>query len=224
MWNPMARLKVRLLMAAGLLFVSARITLGQEAATTTQYAAPSEAPAITIESSEAGPKPTAVQATEGRPPREGPHPPGQRPPGDGAKPPDAQEGKKEGDKPQEGKDGKEEGPKPIRRPDKPTGPGNPEVCNIYTLHKYYSSTEEQKEVAAGCTTAAIGCLDCKGILAKNIIRDLEPIQARIEELSAKPELVRQTLIDGAERCRGIARRTMEEVRAAMGIRLWRDAW
>jgi tryptophanyl-tRNA synthetase len=104
-----------------------------------------------------------------------------------------------------------------------TDPGDPEVCNIYTLHKYYSSAEERDEVVAGCTTAGIGCLDCKGILARNINSDLEPIQARIEEFSARPDLVRQTLVDGAERCRGIAQRTMEEVRAAMGIRLWRDA-
>jgi tryptophanyl-tRNA synthetase len=98
--------------------------------------------------------------------------------------------------------------------------GNPEICNIYTLHKQYSSAHEQGEVAQGCTTASIGCLDCKGVLATNIIRDLEPIQARIKELSENPEAVRDALRQGADRCRGIARTTMEEVRAAMGIRAW----
>ncbi len=99
-------------------------------------------------------------------------------------------------------------------------PGNPEICNIYTLHKFYSSAHEQGEVAQGCSTASIGCLDCKAILANNIIRDLEPIQARIRKLSASPDSVRDTLSRGAERCRRIARGTMEEVRAAMGIRAW----
>jgi tryptophanyl-tRNA synthetase len=99
-------------------------------------------------------------------------------------------------------------------------PGNPEICNIYTLHKFYSSAHEQGEVAQGCTTASIGCLDCKAILAGNLIRDLEPIQARIAELSASPDLVRDVLSQGADRCRRIARNTMEEVRAAMGIRAW----
>jgi tryptophanyl-tRNA synthetase len=101
-----------------------------------------------------------------------------------------------------------------------TDPGTPEVCNMYTLHGYYSSPQELKEVYAGCTSASIGCLDCKAILARNVNRELEPIRARIEELSAKPHLVREVLTGGAETCRGVARRTMSEVRTAMGVRVW----
>ncbi len=101
-----------------------------------------------------------------------------------------------------------------------TDPGDPEICNIYTLHKYYSSQDERDEVAEGCRSAGIGCLDCKSVLARNIVRDLEPIQAKIAELSANPALVKDTLRAGAAKCGSIARETMREVRTAMGIHVW----
>ncbi|MFH1681397.1 MAG: tryptophan--tRNA ligase [Candidatus Eisenbacteria bacterium] len=99
-----------------------------------------------------------------------------------------------------------------------TDPGNPDICNIYTLHKSLSSPDEIARIDVECRRAGIGCVDCKKILADNMIRELDPIQARFRELERRPDEVRGALEKGAARCRKIAAATMEEVRSAMGLR------
>ena len=96
-------------------------------------------------------------------------------------------------------------------------PGNPEVCNIYHLHQYFSSPETVALVAENCRGAKWGCLDCKRVLADNIIRTLAPIRERALELQAQPERVDQILGDGAAAARRIATETMREVRERMGF-------
>ena len=98
-------------------------------------------------------------------------------------------------------------------------PGNPDDCNVYTIHKAFSSESDLAWVREGCTTAGIGCVDCKGRLAENIVRHFEPYHAKRAELMANPDRVKQILYAGAEKARAIATRTMDEVRAALG--LWR---
>jgi tryptophanyl-tRNA synthetase len=96
-------------------------------------------------------------------------------------------------------------------------PGNPEVCNIYHLHKYFSPPETVALVADNCRGAKWGCLDCKRVLADNMIRTLAPIRERALELQAQPERVDQILGDGAGAARRIATETMREVRERMGF-------
>src|SRR3954449_4530525 len=84
-----------------------------------------------------------------------------------------------------------------------TDPGNPDVCNIFTLHKFFSSAERQAEVRVGCTTAGIGCIDCKKMLLEGLKADLERIAARAAELSATPEKVDEILAAGAARARAV---------------------
>jgi tryptophanyl-tRNA synthetase len=96
-------------------------------------------------------------------------------------------------------------------------PGNPEICNIYHLHKYFSPPETVALVADNCRGAGWGCLDCKRVLADNIIRTLAPIRERALELQAQPERVDQILGDGAAAARRIATETMREVRDRMGF-------
>jgi tryptophanyl-tRNA synthetase len=96
-------------------------------------------------------------------------------------------------------------------------PGHPEICNIYTLHKYFSPTEVEN-IGVECRKAGIGCVDCKKLLAKNMNAALAPIRARRVELAAKPGYVKEVLNDGAARARVIAQATMEEVRVKMGLR------
>ena len=96
-------------------------------------------------------------------------------------------------------------------------PGNPEVCNIYHLHQYFSPPETVALVAENCRGANWGCLDCKRVLADNIIRTLAPIRERALELQAQPERVEQVLGDGAAAARRIATETMREVRERMGF-------
>jgi tryptophanyl-tRNA synthetase len=96
-------------------------------------------------------------------------------------------------------------------------PGHPEVCNIYTLHKYFSPTEVEN-IGIECRKAGIGCVDCKKLLAKNMNQALAPIRARRAEFAARPGYVKEVLDDGAKRARVIAQATMQEVRQKMGLR------
>jgi tryptophanyl-tRNA synthetase len=96
-------------------------------------------------------------------------------------------------------------------------PGNPEVCNIFTMHRALSTPEQVSHVDGQCRTAGWGCLDCKRLLADNMIAELAPVRERAAELRAHPERVREILAAGAERCRAIAAATMAEVRDAMGL-------
>ena len=98
-----------------------------------------------------------------------------------------------------------------------TDPGNPDICNIFQLHRAFSDVATQDHVAAQCRTAGWGCIDCKRVLSASMETELVPIRARAAELAATPSLVTQALGDGAERARGVARTTIAEVRERMGI-------
>lgn len=96
-------------------------------------------------------------------------------------------------------------------------PGNPDVCNIYALHKHFSPVETQHTVATNCRGALWGCLDCKKVLADNLSAALAPIRERAAELQADPKTVIEILGDGASRARRVAGETMREVRQRMGF-------
>lgn len=96
-------------------------------------------------------------------------------------------------------------------------PGRPEVCNIYTIHKAASAPELVAEVDRDCRSGALPCGECKMRLRDSIVKDLAPLQDRLAELRAKPELVGDALRAGAEKARNIAQGTMREVHAAMGL-------
>jgi tryptophanyl-tRNA synthetase len=98
-----------------------------------------------------------------------------------------------------------------------TDPGNPELCPVWPLHQIYSSKETQDWVVAGCTSAGIGCLECKQPLIDAIIREQKPIQERAQKYLDDPALVRNIVADGCERARKLAEETMRDVRAAMGL-------
>ena len=98
-----------------------------------------------------------------------------------------------------------------------TDPGEPAKCNIYSLHEFLSTPEQIRWVEEGCRSAGIGCLDCKKVLADNIVAVLEPIQSRYAELAADMTKVERVVADGAERARGIASGVMAEVRDALGL-------
>ena len=96
--------------------------------------------------------------------------------------------------------------------------GNPELSPVFQLHRIFSTKEEQNEVAEGCRTAGIGCIDCKKILIKNIFRVLEPIWQKRSELIANPKLVMEVAEKGTDKARKVAEETMRVVRDAMGLR------
>lgn len=98
-----------------------------------------------------------------------------------------------------------------------TDAGNPDVCNVFTLHKTFSAPAVVQEIAAGCRSAAIGCVDCKLKLAGNMNSGLAELRERRAALAARPDDVWDVLRDGAQRARELAAKTMDEVRAAIGL-------
>ena len=104
-------------------------------------------------------------------------------------------------------------PQRMRRSD----PGRPEVCNVFTMHKIFSSPDEVATVDANCRTAGIGCVDCKKLLAKNMNTHLEPFRQCRAELDRDPDHIWDVLHDGARRARAIAEDTLVEVRDAIGL-------
>ena len=104
-------------------------------------------------------------------------------------------------------------PARVRRED----PGNPEVCPVGDLHKVFSTPEVQQQVWTGCTTAGIGCIECKGWLADAIVRVIAPIQQRRAQLATQPNVISDVLRDGALRARARADQTIAEVHHVMGL-------
>jgi tryptophanyl-tRNA synthetase len=100
---------------------------------------------------------------------------------------------------------------------KRTDKGDPERSPVFQLHKVFSTKEEQDEVAEGCRTAGIGCIDCKKVLIKNVFAMLEPIWEKRHELLEKPALLEDILRAGSERAKKTASGTMELVREAIGV-------
>ncbi len=96
-------------------------------------------------------------------------------------------------------------------------PGNPEICNIFTMHQGFSPPETQALVAHNCRTAGWGCLDCKRALADNMIATLTPIRERAAELRTRPQRGRDLLRTGAAKARVLARETVARVRERMGF-------
>ncbi|MGB9639686.1 MAG: tryptophan--tRNA ligase [Anaerolineales bacterium] len=96
-------------------------------------------------------------------------------------------------------------------------PGRPEVCNVFSFHKVFSSPEQVEEIDRECRRAGIGCVDCKKLLAENLNHHLEPFRQRRTELSRDPQYVLDVLQNGKERASMIARQTMAEVREAVGL-------
>lgn len=103
----------------------------------------------------------------------------------------------------------------VRRKD----PGNPEVCNIYTIHRAFSENALLIDIDKGCQSADIGCIDCKKQLFENIKKELGPIRARAEDLSNNIGYVKDVFAKSAAACREIADETMGEVRKVMGLYL-----
>lgn len=99
-----------------------------------------------------------------------------------------------------------------------TDPGNPEVCNIYTIHLAFSPKKDIDYCHSECIRAGIGCLDCKKILLENLVKGLKPIQEKRKELVKKPNYIYDVLNDGYKRAKEIAHKTMDEVYTKIGLK------
>lgn len=96
-----------------------------------------------------------------------------------------------------------------------TDPGDPARCPVWEFHLVYSDDSVKEWVQKGCKSAGIGCVDCKQPVIDAVLEELKPIQARVREFEAQPELVRTIIAEGCEAARDMAQSTMQEVRHAM---------
>ncbi len=101
----------------------------------------------------------------------------------------------------------------VRRSD----PGNPDVCNIFTMHRAFTPDELRRELDAGCRSATIGCIDCKRVLLKKMVEELAPIREKALSLRERPDYVMEAVRKGAAECKDLARETMDEVRSALNL-------
>ena len=104
-------------------------------------------------------------------------------------------------------------PARVRRSD----PGNPEVCPVWQLHQVYSGEDIKLWVQKGCTTAGIGCIECKQPVISAVLEEQRPIRERAQLYLDDPTLVKNIIADGCEKARRLAADTMRDVREAMGL-------
>lgn len=105
-------------------------------------------------------------------------------------------------------------PARVRRQD----PGTPEKCPVWEWHKIYSSADAQQWVQTGCTTAGIGCLECKQVVLDKVLEENKVFRQQAEEYINNPSLVKEIVREGCEAAKNIAGQTLEEVKTAMGIK------
>ena len=105
-------------------------------------------------------------------------------------------------------------PARVRRND----PGDPDKCPVFQLHQVYSDDSRRQWVREGCTSAGIGCLDCKQPVIEAVLTELAPIRERARQFEEDPQLVRNILQHGGEAARDVADETLSEVKAAIGLK------
>ena len=104
-------------------------------------------------------------------------------------------------------------PARVRRSD----PGTPEKCPVWPLHLVYSGEDVKQWVQKGCTTAGIGCIECKQPVIDAVLEEQRPMRERAQMYLDDPALVRNIIADGCEKARKLAAETMRDVREAMGL-------
>jgi len=98
-----------------------------------------------------------------------------------------------------------------------TDPGTPEKCPVWLLHQVYSNEGVRDWVRQGCTSAGIGCLDCKQPIVDAVVAELAPMRDRAQQYIDSPSLVRSIIEEGCDAARDVARETLQEVRTVMGL-------
>ena len=100
---------------------------------------------------------------------------------------------------------------------KRSDPGDPDKCPVWPMHMVYSDETRRTWVRRGCTSAGIGCLECKQPVVDAVLAELAPIRERAQPYLDDPTLVKNILADGCDKARKLATETMRDVREAMGL-------
>ena len=98
-----------------------------------------------------------------------------------------------------------------------TDPGNPDVCPVYEFHKIYSPQAVQAQINQDCRTAAIGCIDCKKLVADKMVERMAPMWEARASLMSHPSRIDEIVQDGSQRAAKVAKATLAEVNEAMKI-------
>ncbi len=104
-------------------------------------------------------------------------------------------------------------PQRMRRSD----PGDPDICNVFEFHRLYTDPERVRQIDRECRSAEVGCVECKKIMAKNLIEALAPVRDKRRYYESNPDLVQQIMMDGSAEARKIAIETMKHAKNAIKI-------
>ncbi|ACD65988.1 MAG TPA: tryptophan--tRNA ligase [Sulfurihydrogenibium sp.] len=100
---------------------------------------------------------------------------------------------------------------------KKTDPGRPEICNVFSYHKYFTDSEDVEKIQVKCKNAEIGCVECKRILFENIDKFLSPIREKRKEYEENIGYIEKIIITGTEKAKEVAIENMKNVRNTMGL-------
>ncbi len=98
-----------------------------------------------------------------------------------------------------------------------TDPGDPNKCPVWQFHQVYSGDTTRQWVMEGCTSARIGCLECKQPVIDAVLQEQKPMRERAQVYLEDPTLVKNIIADGCEKATKLAEDTMRDVRSAMGL-------
>ncbi len=96
-------------------------------------------------------------------------------------------------------------------------PGEPDRCNIYSYHRLVDRPEELQEIARDCRAAGVGCIDCKKVFFRNLMKILDPIRERRKDLDKRPDYIRESMRQGTARARAVAQGTVLGAKKLMGL-------
>lgn len=91
------------------------------------------------------------------------------------------------------------------------------TANLFVLLRAFSPPETVERFEGEYERGAIRYSEVKEALSTDIAAALAPVRAKREELLSKPEMVYDILRQGANKARGIAKETMQEVKEIMGL-------
>jgi tryptophanyl-tRNA synthetase len=98
-----------------------------------------------------------------------------------------------------------------------TDPGNPDVCNVFSFHEIYTPPEMVQQIDGDCRKAAIGCVECKQIMALNLNKALDSVREKRKALESDINVIKDIIALGNERAEAIAKKTMAEVKEVVRI-------
>jgi len=98
-----------------------------------------------------------------------------------------------------------------------TDPGHPDICNVFSFHKLYTSPEKVSQIEEDCKKARIGCVECKKLLAENLIKGLAPLQEKRQYYQEHLEELKDIIDAGIKKARSVATTTLEKAKEAIGI-------